>query len=152
MSFKTTAYFWLSALVILLVSFLYATNYTATNSTQTTTSFELTLFKKIVTNCGLSDLLSVFGQLTATKRHHHHHQHHHQRRTSKYTCNGKKWNSGLISDYDVKLVLTVDLKGCAKFNSVQMAVDAVPDSSTTRTLIIIDSGTYRLDWVTLFLD
>lgn len=41
------------------------------------------------------------------------------------------------------LVLTVDLNGCADFSSVQEAVNAVPDSSPSRTLIVIDSGTYR---------
>ncbi|OVA19479.1 Pectinesterase [Macleaya cordata] len=47
------------------------------------------------------------------------------------------------ADYDVSLVLTVDLNGCGNFSSVQKAVDAVPDYSPTRTLIIIDSGVYR---------
>ena len=41
------------------------------------------------------------------------------------------------------LVLTVDLKGCANFSSVQEAINAVPEYSSSRTLIIVDSGTYR---------
>lgn len=138
---KTTTFFWLSAFAIALVSLLYTTNYSPTNSTLTTTSFELTLLEWVVKKCGVSDLFSLLGRLTVPKRHHHHHHH---RGKPKATCDDTKWKSRLISDYGVKLVLTVDLKGCANFNSVQKAVDAVPDSSTTRTLIIIDSGTYRL--------
>lgn len=41
------------------------------------------------------------------------------------------------------LVLTVDQQGCADFSSVQMAVDAVPEFSLSRTLIIVDAGIYR---------
>ncbi|KAG2682831.1 hypothetical protein I3843_10G002100 [Carya illinoinensis] len=67
---------------------------------------------------------------------------HHHRRKPKRKCNKKKWKSRLISIYKVALVLTVDLKGCANFRSVQKAVDAVPENSPARTLISIDSGTY----------
>lgn len=41
------------------------------------------------------------------------------------------------------LVFIVDLKGCANFTSVQKAVDAVPDFSPNRTLILVDAGVYR---------
>ncbi|KAG7569410.1 Pectin lyase fold/virulence factor [Arabidopsis thaliana x Arabidopsis arenosa] len=41
------------------------------------------------------------------------------------------------------LVLTVDLHGCGKFSNVQSAVDAVPDLSPSKTLIIVNSGSYR---------
>lgn len=69
---------------------------------------------------------------------------HHRRRKGKITCDDSKWkNSRLISDYNVSLVLTVDLDGCADFSSVQKAVDAAPDLSVSRTLIVIYSGTYR---------
>ncbi|XP_027082209.1 probable pectinesterase 15 [Coffea arabica] len=44
---------------------------------------------------------------------------------------------------ELTFVLTVNLKGCADFSSVQKAMDAVPNLSPTRTLIIVDSGTYR---------
>jgi hypothetical protein len=44
----------------------------------------------------------------------------------------------------VTTVFTVDLKGCANFTSVQKAIDAVPESSSNITRIIINSGTYRL--------
>ncbi|OMO84032.1 Pectinesterase, catalytic [Corchorus olitorius] len=36
-----------------------------------------------------------------------------------------------------------DWKGCANFSSVQQAIDNVPDSSPSKTLIVIHSGTYR---------
>ncbi|PIA54926.1 hypothetical protein AQUCO_00901081v1 [Aquilegia coerulea] len=62
---------------------------------------------------------------------------------SKIHCAKSKWESRIESQYDVALLLTVDLKGCADFISVQKAVDAVPNYSSTRTLILIDSGTYR---------
>ncbi|KAA8516610.1 hypothetical protein F0562_016884 [Nyssa sinensis] len=55
-------------------------------------------------------------------------------------CDDTKWKSRLMSVYDVSLVLTVDLKGCVNFTSVQKALDATPDFSLTSTLIIISSG------------
>ncbi|XP_058775963.1 probable pectinesterase 15 [Vicia villosa] len=58
-------------------------------------------------------------------------------------CDESKWTSQLISSYNVRLVLTVDSKGCRNFTSVQEAVNAVPDSSTQITLIILESGIYR---------
>lgn len=51
--------------------------------------------------------------------------------------------SNLIYQYKVSLVLTVDLEGCGNFSNAQKAIDAVPDSSPSKTLIIIYSGTYR---------
>ncbi|XP_010513018.1 PREDICTED: probable pectinesterase 15 [Camelina sativa] len=41
------------------------------------------------------------------------------------------------------LVFIVDLNGLGNFTKVQKAIDAVPDSSLSRTLIIINSGVYR---------
>ncbi|CAH2059023.1 unnamed protein product [Thlaspi arvense] len=41
------------------------------------------------------------------------------------------------------LVLVVDLNGGGNFSSVQSAVDAVPESSPSKTIIIINSGVYR---------
>ncbi|XP_024984243.1 probable pectinesterase 15 [Cynara cardunculus var. scolymus] len=71
------------------------------------------------------------------------HRHRHHRRPREVTCDESKWKSPLISKYKVLLVLTVDHKGCGKFNSLQKAVNAVPDFSQKATLIILDSGTYR---------
>ncbi|KAK9058397.1 hypothetical protein SSX86_023239 [Deinandra increscens subsp. villosa] len=58
-------------------------------------------------------------------------------------CDATKWKSPLIEKYGVAITLTVDQKGCGKFNSVQKAVDAVPDNALKPTLIILDAGTYR---------
>uniref|UniRef100_A0A2N9FL76 Pectinesterase n=1 Tax=Fagus sylvatica TaxID=28930 RepID=A0A2N9FL76_FAGSY len=66
-------------------------------------------------------------------------RHHHQRKP-KRKCDKRKWKSRLVSIYKVALVLTVDLKGCANFSSVQEAINAVPEYSPSRTLIVVDSA------------
>ncbi|KHN02285.1 Putative pectinesterase 15 [Glycine soja] len=101
---------------------------------------ELTNYRKnchqmIIKLSGAEHFMSLITSI-ARRRHHH-------RRSHKEKCDRSKWDSKLIQDYNVSLVLTVDLKGCANFSSVQKAVDAVPESSSDTTLIIIDSGTYR---------
>ena len=58
-------------------------------------------------------------------------------------CDQTTWNSHLISDYNVSLVLTVSSKGCGNFSTIQKAVDNVPESNSDKTLIIVDSGIYR---------
>ncbi|VFQ59369.1 unnamed protein product [Cuscuta campestris] len=65
----------------------------------------------------------------------------HRRRKGR--CDASKWDSGLVSAYNVSRVMTVDTNGCGNFSSVQAAIDAVPDPNPDVTLIIIDSGTYR---------
>ncbi|RHN48569.1 putative pectin lyase [Medicago truncatula] len=45
----------------------------------------------------------------------------------KGNCDETKWDSRLISKYNVTLVFTVDSKGCGNFTKVQEAVNAVPD-------------------------
>ncbi|KAK4583023.1 hypothetical protein RGQ29_025978 [Quercus rubra] len=97
-------------------------------------SFSLAIFKKVVQQSGVDDFLSRLT-LIVSRDHH--------RRKPERKCDSRKWKSSLISIYNVALVLTVDSKGCADFKSVQEAVNAVPDSSPSRTLIVIDSGTYR---------
>jgi len=69
----------------------------------------------------------------------------------KGNCDETKWDSRLISKYNVTLVLTVDSKGCGNFTKVQEAVNAVPDSSSHATLIILNSGTYRLSSLNVFM-
>ncbi|XP_059428231.1 probable pectinesterase 15 [Corylus avellana] len=138
MRIKTTTLFWLSAFAIALLSIV-ITLYTipppsiTSNTISSQHSFFLTVFNKVVKQSGVEDLLSHF-----VSRGHHHH-----RRKPKRRCDTRKWKSRLVSIYKVALILTVDLKGCANFSSVQKAVDAVPENSPSRTLIIIDSGTYR---------
>ncbi|KAJ0963589.1 hypothetical protein J5N97_028711 [Dioscorea zingiberensis] len=84
------------------------------------------------------------GVVMVSKGHHHRGHHHHHRRRSRTVCDESKWKSRIASDHDnATLVFTVDLKGCANFTSVQKAVDAVPDFSPTRTLILVDAGVYR---------
>ncbi|MCI08994.1 putative pectinesterase 15-like, partial [Trifolium medium] len=63
--------------------------------------------------------------------------------TPTFSCDESKWNSWLISTYNVTLILTVDSNGCGNFTGVQDAIDAVPDSNSNATLIILNSGTYR---------
>ncbi|KAK8473595.1 hypothetical protein PHAVU_001G183100 [Phaseolus vulgaris] len=139
--------FWLSGFVIFLfyISFvLYSTSPSPSNNTaispQDSFSFQLGIFSKIIKLSGAQDLVSLITSI-ARRRHRHHHHHHRGRHKEK--CDGAKWDSRLIQHYNVSLVFTVDLKGCANFSSVQKAVDAVPESSSDTTLIIIDSGTYR---------
>ncbi|XP_042448884.1 probable pectinesterase 15 [Zingiber officinale] len=73
----------------------------------------------------------------------HRHRSHHRRRPKTGWCDSSRWASPIASEQNVTLVLTVDQQGCADFSSVQMAVDAVPEFSLSRTLIIVDAGIYR---------
>lgn len=132
-----TIFFWISVTTIALLSIILS--FYNTNSTIATTislpGFQVTFIKRVVENSGIYELFSFISQISG---HHHHHHHHHQ----KVAC-VNKWNSSLVSEYRVSLVLTVDQEGCGNFSSLQQAVDAVPDSSVGATLIILDSGTYR---------
>ncbi|MBA0830275.1 hypothetical protein Goarm_014818, partial [Gossypium armourianum] len=112
--------------------------------------FEASFVKKVVSQSG--EFISLLTRMVS--RHHHHHRHrrrhhhHHHRRGREHKCDDIKWRSSLstsslIYQYKVSLVLTVDLEGCGNFSSAQKAIDAVPDSSPSKTLIIIYSGTYR---------
>ncbi|OWM69675.1 hypothetical protein CDL15_Pgr025524 [Punica granatum] len=78
---------------------------------------------------------------------HYHHRHHHRGGGPGVDgCDEGDWkdrSKKLVADYDVSLVLSVDIRGCGKFSSVQKAVEAVPDFSPYRTLILVNSGTYR---------
>ncbi|KAK7378707.1 hypothetical protein VNO80_04153 [Phaseolus coccineus] len=137
---------WLSGSVIFLFSIsfvLYSTSPSPSNNTaispQDSFSFQLGILSKIIKLSGAQDLVSLITSIARRRDHHHHH--HRGRHREK--CDGAKWDSRLIQHYNVSLVFTVDLKGCANFSSVQKAVDAVPESSSDTTLIIIDSGTYR---------
>lgn len=137
---KITAVLWLSAIAIALVSTILTSNIDIVTNTST---FKLTLLERFYEEYGFVSY--IFSSLTPpiinSGRYH-------QRTDAVLTCDESKWKSNLISDYDVKLVLTVDMKGrCANFSNIQEAVDAVPDSSNTRTLILIDSGTYRFSFV-----
>lgn len=131
--------FWLSGFSIALLSVIIALYTILPSSTFSTAiisqnSFSLAIFKKVVQQSGVDDFLSRLTLIVSGDHH---------RRKPERKCDSRKWKSSLISIYNVALVLTVDSKGCADFKSVQEAVNAVPDSSPSRTLIVIDSGTYR---------
>ncbi|KAM1221614.1 hypothetical protein ACFX13_009461 [Malus domestica] len=140
MTTKTTLFFWLSAFAIALLStfkclpltpFLSPTSIISESARN---SFKLAIFDQVFEQTGES-LLSTLTSIVS--RHHHHRQRRH-------TCDQtKRKNSRFMSEYNVSLVLTVGFKGCSNFSSVQNAVDAVPELSINRTLIIINSGIYR---------
>lgn len=138
MRIKATS-FWLLAFAIALVSIVIAL-YEISPSLSTGTprsnldSSALTTLKRVIEKSGLE----VFQSLVASSFSRHHH-----RRMHKIKCDMNKWSSRLIYRHKVSLVLTVDLKGCGNFSSVQEAVDVVPELSSSTTLIIMDSGTYR---------
>ncbi|KAJ6362636.1 hypothetical protein OIU78_002940 [Salix suchowensis] len=134
-----TAAFWLLAFAIALVSIIIS-HYEIPPSPSTGTpvsnldSSTLTTMKRVIKKSGLK----VFQSLVASffSRHHH-------RRKHKIKCDMNKWRSRLIHRHKVSLVLTVDLKGCGNFSSIQKAVDAAPELSSSTTLIMMDSGIYR---------
>ncbi|KAK3406262.1 hypothetical protein EUGRSUZ_K02430 [Eucalyptus grandis] len=125
----------LSAFAIALFSFLYAL--TLRSSVPTPDLQPTTMGSQIRFKFQVEEILSVVTSLIMPRHHNHH-------LTRPVECDGSIWKSKVINDYQVGLVLTVDLKGCANFSSVQRAVDAVPDFSPSRTLILLDSGTYRI--------
>ncbi|KDP29213.1 hypothetical protein JCGZ_16602 [Jatropha curcas] len=97
-------------------------------------SFQLHILKRVFERTGLEDTLARI-----LSRHHHHH---HRR---KVKCDQKRLIyrfRKLICQHKVSTssILTVDLKGCGNFSSVQKAIDAVPEFKSSPTLIIIDSG------------
>ncbi|XP_009631932.1 putative pectinesterase 14 isoform X1 [Nicotiana tomentosiformis] len=128
---RRTIFFWFIAFTIALFSIIFPlySNYNSpTNNAIESTSFPLALLKRVVEKSGLQDFFCIFQEIT---------------RLHNSKCDDSKWNSKLISVYGVSHVLTVDLNGCANFSSIQKAVDAVPDDNPTRTLILVDSGTYK---------
>lgn len=119
-----TIFFWSISFTILLSSIIFPLyfNY-QTNSTN--------FLKRVISKNCIQDFFFVFEEITRSLLLH----------SSK--CENSKWSSKLISLYGVSHVLTVDLNGCANFSTIQKAVDSVPDDSSTRTLILVDSGTYK---------
>ncbi|KAI9122395.1 hypothetical protein K1719_007084 [Acacia pycnantha] len=92
------------------------------------------ILRRIIKLSGAEDFVSLITRLA--RRLHHRMKH-------KEKCDKATWDSDLTLDYNVSLVLTVSLKGCGNFSSIQQAVNAVPESRPDKTLIIIDSGIYR---------
>ncbi|KAL4191237.1 hypothetical protein AMTRI_Chr07g28830 [Amborella trichopoda] len=83
------------------------------------------------------DFSSMFEEAMRVIRGHHH------RKRKKNLCDEMKWPPRFMSDANASMVLAVDLNGCGNFTSVQKAVDAVPDNSLTRSIILIAPGVYR---------
>ncbi|KAG1361362.1 hypothetical protein COCNU_09G008250 [Cocos nucifera] len=133
---------WTSAIFIAFISILIALNTLppTTNAPSETTSASLVhdIVKRVA-----SPGSTIIDKLISLWRGHGRRHHHHHRKKHKKECDKSKWVSPIASDPNVALILTVDLKGCANFSSVQKAIDAVPDYSPSRILIIIDSGVYR---------
>lgn len=135
---KTTLFFWLSAFAIALVSITFALHSfsslpsTSVISDYAQSGFNAAIFDGFFKQSG-ETLLSIVRSIVS--------RHHQQQQ--RINCDEKIWKSRLISEFNVSLVLTVGLNGCTNFSSVQKAVDAAPELSTNRTLIIIDAGTYR---------
>ncbi|KAL7264960.1 hypothetical protein ACSBR1_002837 [Camellia fascicularis] len=140
MNINKTLFIWLSAIAIAILSIILLLPSSPTTTATTIANFpqtylELDFLRSVVDQSGVDNILSLIDRL-GLRAHRH-------RRRRKVTCDDSRWKSSLVSNYNVWLVLTVDLKGCGNFNSVQKAVDAAPDLSPSRTLILIDSGIYR---------
>ncbi|URD87400.1 pectinesterase [Musa troglodytarum] len=150
-------FLWISAISFALVSVLLSFNTfpPATVLSETATSSG-GLLGNIVSSvlspssAFIDNVVSLIEQVLWRGHHHHHHHHHHHRhrwqhhrRRRRRACDNSKWVSPLALEQNATLILTVDQKGCANFSSVQKAIDAVPDYSPNRTLIILDSGVYR---------
>lgn len=134
-----------SSIMVVLISILIALHHPSSSlpctplpTTSNYISLEAALYrlKILVKTIHIGEFLSVVTQIRSAQWHHH-------LVNTKMECDGSIWNSNLIVDFQVSKLLTVDLKGCGDFTSVQKAVDSVPDFSNSRTLIILDSGTYR---------
>ena len=140
MKIQTNFLFWLCSLLIAALSITIALRSFPPSLTAILAAvrpqdgaFELGILSSLAKASGSDDLLSLVTQISSK----------YYQLKHKENCDEKKWNSELISLYNVSLTLTVDLKGCANFSTVQSAVDAVPDHASSRTLILIDSGIYR---------
>ncbi|XP_042489969.1 probable pectinesterase 15 [Macadamia integrifolia] len=141
---KTSILFWFSVIVVALFAILIPfTTIPPHSSTQTLANAENTLEmqQSSIIDEFLSLLNAIAEPISGSPRRRHHH---HRRRKPKMDCEDTStYTSWIVSEYNVSLLLTVDLKGCANFTSLQKAIDAVPNNSPTRTLIFIDSGVYR---------
>ncbi|KAJ4845767.1 hypothetical protein Tsubulata_013100 [Turnera subulata] len=137
MRIKTT-YLWLFAFTIALISIVIAIYATPAPSSICSeapinyNSFVLSILKRLIKKIGSEDDVK---SLVAGVLFRHHHHHHHQPQVK---CDKNKWKSGLVNDYRVSLVLTVDSKGCGNFSSIQGAVDLVPFSCTIKYHLILE--------------
>ncbi|KAI4300367.1 hypothetical protein L6164_033755 [Bauhinia variegata] len=122
-------------LSIIIAHYIFLPGFTTKTAIGPKTCFnQLGLLSRIIKLSGAEDFVSLISTIAS---------HHHRRWKHNQKCDPTQWDSNLISEYNVTLVFTVGQNGCANFTSVQKAVDAVPESNPYRTLIIVDSGTYR---------
>ncbi|KAK9058813.1 hypothetical protein SSX86_023656 [Deinandra increscens subsp. villosa] len=130
MNTKRITLFWLFVTAIALLSIILPFGTKNSNITTSSTSsqiFKITSFKSVFDQSEFFPFINqLFGRLYR-----------------RLNCDPTKWKSPLIAKYGVAVTLTVDQKGCGKFNSVQKAVDAAPDNALKPTLIILDAGTYK---------
>ncbi|CAA0829708.1 Probable pectinesterase 15 [Striga hermonthica] len=91
---------------------------------------------------GEYDIFTVLKSIIVYTKHHGH-RNYYQEDGHRSSCGDNKWDSELVSLYNVSVVYTVGLKGCSNFSSLQKAVDALPDFSQSWILIVLDSGRYR---------
>ncbi|GER36837.1 pectin lyase-like superfamily protein [Striga asiatica] len=132
MNKKISSFFLVISLTILLLSIILSKH---AHFTIVSTSFGIrTYFESEY------DIFAMLKSIVYTKHHGHRNYHEHEHGSS---CGNNKWDSELVSLYNVSAVYTVGLKGCANFSSLQKAVDALPDFNQSWVLIILDSGTYR---------
>ncbi|KAL8204939.1 hypothetical protein R6Q57_010562 [Mikania cordata] len=129
MNTKKSTFFWLSVTAIALLSIIVSL-YTKNTSSISLPIFKITSIKSVFNQSEIHEFFTFINQLFG----------HLYRRL---TCDQTKWKSPLIAKYGVAVTLTVDQKGCGKFNSLQKAVDAVPEKASKPTLIILDAGTYK---------
>ncbi|CAI9268026.1 unnamed protein product [Lactuca saligna] len=123
--------FWSLATAIAIL-FIKLAFYTKSSSIIFSTGSEVfSSFKRVYEQTGISEIFYFVSRILGPTM------------GGKATCDDNKWKSPLISKYKVELVLTVDHLGCGKFKSLQKAVDAVPEESQKKSLIILDSGTYK---------
>lgn len=150
---KSLLIFWLSSLSIALLSIFLAHLLLPSPMSAITTPFTSTCIEQVLRIWfpsdhdegvigGIISLIKGVNRRSSHHRRHGHHHHHHRR--PKPRCDGSKWTALIASiNINATTILTVDHNGCGKFSSVQDAVDAVPDDSPHRSLILIDTGVYR---------
>ncbi|KAL8263317.1 hypothetical protein R6Q59_024666 [Mikania micrantha] len=129
MNTKRSTFFWLSVTAIALLSIIVSL-YTKNTSSISLQIFKITSIKSVFNQSEIHEFFTFINQLFGNLY-------------RRLACDQTKWKSPLIAKYGVAVTLTVDQKGCGKFNSLQKAVDAVPEKASKPTLIILDAGTYK---------
>lgn len=144
---RSRSFFWVSTLAIAVISILLTLNATtipnASSSSINGIEDEIAT-EVVVEESFIAELVSLLKRIARRATRRRKHPHHHPK-GDESRCDGTKWMA-MIERNNLRpsLVLTVDLMGCGNFSSLQNAVDAVPDNSPGRTVILISPGVYRL--------